>query len=90
MAAFLAEYRIASEELLCGNLKAAAWFPEGCYPPAYPFVGPPPPRRPLSPPTRAITVLESGAVERGEIPVVEPTAQHCGEATELRCRGRPP
>lgn len=69
--AFLGQYRIASDAFRGGNLKAATWFPEGCYPPALPFTGPPPPKRPLSPPTRQITVLDSGAVERGEIPVVE-------------------
>jgi hypothetical protein len=41
------------------------------YPPALAFVGPPTPPRPPSPPTRRIEILESGEVERGEIPVVE-------------------
>ena len=90
LADFLAEYRIASEALLGGNLKAIGWFPEGCYPPASPFIGPPPPRRPPLPPTRAIMVLESGAVERGELPVVEITAPVWEPAAESRCRGRPP
>ena len=69
--AFLAQFWEASAALRSGNLKAAEGFPDGCYPPALPFVGSPSPPRPPSPPTRLITVLESGEVERGEIPVVE-------------------
>ncbi len=82
---FQAQFQIASEALRHGNLKAAAWFPEGCYPAALPFVGPPPPKRPPWPPTRRITKLDSGAVERGEIPVVE-----IAPAVESRARGQPP
>ena len=67
---FLAQYWEASEALRSGNLKAAEWLPDGCYPPALPFIGDPPPPRLPSPPTRSITILESGTVERGEIPVV--------------------
>ncbi len=85
LAAFLARYWEASEALRGGNLKAASWFPEGCYPPALPFVGPPPPSRPPSPPTRQITILESGAIERGDIPVVEIPVR-----VEARARGQPP
>lgn len=70
-AAFLAQYSEASAALRGGNLKAASRFPEGCYPPALAFPGSPPLPRPPSPPTRRITILESGDVERGEIPVVE-------------------
>ncbi len=70
-AEFLAQYWEASSALRGGNLKAASWFPEGCYPPALAFVGAPAPTRPLSPPTRLITTLDSGRVERGDIPVVE-------------------
>ncbi len=84
-AEFLAQYRVASEAWLGGNLKAAGWFPEGCYRPAPPFTGPPPPRRPLSPPTRPITILDSGAAERGEIPVIEIPV-----VLEARARGQPP
>ncbi len=84
-AEFLAQYRVASEAWLGGNLKAAGWFPEGCFPPAPPFIGPPPPRRPPAPPTRSITVLDSGVVERGEIPVVEIPV-----VLEARARGQPP
>ncbi len=84
-AEFLAQYRVASEAWLAGNLNAAGWFPEGCYLPAPPFAGSPPPRRPPSPPTRPITILESGAVERGEIPVIEIPA-----LLEPRARGQPP
>jgi hypothetical protein len=98
--AFLAQYWEASEALRSGNLKAAEWFPDGCYPPALPFNGDPPLPRPPSPPTRSITVLESGAVERGEIPVVViparvwSTTRQKGEkswqAVEPRARGQPP
>ncbi len=84
-AAFLAQHREASEALRGGNLKAASWFPQGSYPPALPFIGQPPPRRPPSPPTRRITILESGGVERGEIPVVE-----IAVIIEVRARGQPP
>ncbi len=84
-AEFLGQYRVAAEVLRAGNLKAAGWFPDGCYPPALPFIGPPPPRRPPSPPTRPIATLDSGGVERGAIPVVEiPTM------LEARARGQPP
>ena len=88
MASFLAfqsQFRVASAALLRGNLKAATWFPEGSYPPALPFVGSPPPKRPPWPPTRPILHLDSGAVERGEIPVVE-----IGPTFEPRARGQPP
>ncbi len=84
-AEFLAQYRVASEAWLAGNLNAAGWFPEGCFLPAPPFAGPPPPRRPPSPPTRPITILDAGAVERGEIPVVEVPV-----LLEARARGQPP
>ncbi len=83
--AFLGRYRIASEAFRAGNLKAAGWFPEGCYPPALSFIGPPPPKRPPAPPTRRITILDSGGVERGEIPVVE-----IPRVIEARNRGQPP
>ena len=63
-------YDLASEALRSGDLNAAQRFPPGCFPPALAFVGPPPPRRPPRPPTRTITVLESGVVEKGPIPVV--------------------
>ncbi len=95
---YLARYWEASEALRGGNLEAANWFPEGCYPPALSFVGSPPPRTP-SPPTRWIEILDSGAVERGEIPVVEISVAICasrpwpGEASprcEPRARGQPP
>ena len=96
---YLAQYWEASEALRGGNLEAASWFPEGCYPPALAFVGPPALKRPPAPPTRRIEVLESGAVERGEIPVVEisgafrPTEPAFGGASpagEPRARGQPP
>ncbi|MCP3963070.1 MAG: hypothetical protein GY719_34965, partial [bacterium] len=95
---FLAQYWEASEALRSGNLKAAGWFPEGCYPPALAFIGQPPPRRPPPPPTRRIELLDSG-VERGDIPVVEivgvfRTASALPSATlqtaEPRARGQPP
>ena len=82
---FLGQYRIASEAFRAGNLKAAGWFPEGCYPPALPFKGAPPPKRPPWPPTRRIEKLDSGSVERGEIPVVEIVS-----VVEARARGQPP
>ncbi len=84
-AEFLARYRVASEAWLGGNLGAIGWFPEGSFPPAPPFLGPPPPRRPPAPPTRSMTTLESGAVERGEIPVIEIPV-----ILEARARGQPP
>ncbi len=79
---YQSQHQIASEALLGGNLQAAAWFPEGCYPSALPFVGPPAPKRPPSPPTRRLILEtvdaeddEAGGkvriIERGEIPVVE-------------------
>ena len=83
--AFQTQYQIASEALRRGHLKAAVWFPEGCYPAALPFVGPPPPKKPPWPPTRRITKLGSGAVERGEIPVVE-----IAPVVDSRARGQPP
>ncbi|MCP3958457.1 MAG: hypothetical protein GY719_11440 [bacterium] len=90
LAAFLAEYRIASEALLGGNVNAVEWFPGGCYPPAFPFIGPPPPRRPPSPPTRSMTILESGAVERGEIPIVQVPVSSRASVPDPRARGQPP
>ncbi len=82
------------------NLEAVHWFPEGTYPPALPFIGPKAPRRPPSPPTRRITVLESGDIERGEIPVVgisamagsagSATEDIAPDKTEPRARGQPP
>lgn len=92
LAAFLAQYREASEALLLGNLDALGWFPQGCYPPASPFVGDRPPPRLPSPPTRRILVLESGDVERGEIPVVTIPVMPkvVSAAVEPRARGQPP
>ena len=83
--AFQAQYQIASEAVRSGKLEAAAWFPQGCYPPALPFTGPPPPKCPPWPPTRQITKLDSGAVEKGKIPVVE-----IAPVVEARARGQPP
>jgi len=49
-AEFGAQYRMASEALrLRRNPAAIDWFPEGCFPPAQPFVGEPAPPRPPSP-----------------------------------------
>ncbi len=96
--AFLAQYAEASEAYRGGNLKALEWFPDGCFPPALRFLGMPAPARPPSPPTRRITVLESGKVERGEIPVVTiavrtwpAEAQSIGTVwdDEPRARGQP-
>ena len=96
-AAHLTQYRMASEALRRDrNMEAAGWFPPGCYPPALPFVGDPAPPRPPSPPTRRITVLKSGGVERGEIPVVEVPvvprrySLRAQEPEEPRARGEPP
>ncbi len=83
--AFLGQYRIASEAFRGGNLNAADWLPEGCYPPALPFKGPPAPKRPSWPPTRRIEKLDSREVERGEVPVVEILPE-----VEPRARGQPP
>ena len=96
---FQSQHQIASEALRSGHMEAAGWFPDGCYPPALPFTGPPPPPRPPSPPTRRMRVLESGDVERGEIPVVEITAtvhtagsepDRASRAIEPAARGQPP
>ncbi|MEM7357219.1 MAG: transposase, partial [Acidobacteriota bacterium] len=90
LAAFLAEYWGASEVLRSGNLEAAGWFPEGCFPPALAFTGAAPPRRPPLPPTRRLEVLDTGEIERGAIPIVEivPAVRN----TEIlpRARGQPP
>ncbi len=83
--AFQSQYQIASEALRRGNLKAADWFPDGCFPPALSFTGSPPPKRPPWPPTRRIEKFDSGTVERGEIPVVEIPV-----VVEPRARGQPP
>ena len=83
--AFLGQYRIASEAFRGGDLNAAGWFPEGCYPPALPFKGTPSPKRPPWPPTRRIEKLDSGTVERGELPVVEILP-----VLEARARGQAP
>ncbi len=71
----LSQYAMASEAFRSGHLEAADWFPEDTYPPALPLNGARAPRRPPSSPTRRIKVLESGVVERGEIPVVEMPAR---------------
>lgn len=84
-AAFQAQFQIASEAFRQGNLKAAGRFPEGCFPSALPFIGSPPPKRPPWPPTRRIEKLDSGKVERGEIPVIEIPL-----VIEARARGQPP
>ena len=95
---FLATYWEASAAYRGGKLKALDWFPEGCYSPALPFIGAPAPPRPPSPPTRRIVVLESGKVERGEIPVVTIPARTWPAAAastgtswddEPRARGQP-
>ncbi len=76
------------------NPKAIGWFPSSSYPPAFPFIGPPPPCRLPSPPTRRLEIEGSRIVERGEIPVVViPVSvwQNRGEASQLvRARGQPP
>ncbi len=82
---FQAQYQIASMSLRDGNLEAAGWFPEGCYPPALSFIGPPAPKLPPWPPTRQIQELDSGAIERGEIPLVEIQAP-----IDPKARGQPP
>ncbi len=83
--AFQTQHQIASASLRGGNLEAAGWFPEGCYPPALSFIGPPPPKRPPWPPTRQVRELDSGAIERGEIPLVE-----IGSPIAPKARGQPP
>ena len=87
---YLAQYREASAALRSGNLKAAGWFPVGSYPPALAFVGPPSPPRPPSPPTRRIEILDSGDIERGEIPVVEIPVMVLSDGPSPRARGQPP
>ncbi len=91
LSAFLTRYWDASEALRSGaghKLAAAAGFPEGCYPPALPFFGSPPPPLPPAPPTRRITVLDAGAIERGPIPVIELPVRIW--AVEPQARGQPP
>ncbi len=82
---FQAQYQIASASLRDGNLEAAGWFPEGCYPPALSFIGPPSPKRRPWPPTRQNRKPDSGPVERGEIPLVE-----IGSPIAPKARGQPP
>ncbi|MEM7356719.1 MAG: hypothetical protein AAF657_38235, partial [Acidobacteriota bacterium] len=90
LAAFLAEYWGASQALRSGNLKAAGWFPEGCYLPALAFTGTASQRRPPLPPTRRLEILDSGAIERGAIPIVT-IVPAVGIAEILpRARGQPP
>ncbi len=84
-AEFQSQFQIASEAFRSGNLKAVGWFPEGCFPPALPFLGSPLPKCPPWPPTRQIKKLDSGSVERGDIPVVEIPV-----VVEARARGQPP
>lgn len=93
---FMTQFYEASEALRSDNQVAEAFeFPVGCYPPALPFLGSPAPRLPPPPPTRRITVLESGAVERGPIPVVEPPVRIWGilavePEVQPQARGQPP
>ncbi|MCP4662271.1 MAG: hypothetical protein GY856_43270, partial [bacterium] len=63
----------------------------------YVLVGDPAPPTPPPPPTREVTELESGTVERGEIPVVEFPGRWQAAAPpkpqareEPRTRGQPP
>jgi hypothetical protein len=88
---FVAQYREASEALRSGEPDAPSRFPSGSYPPALPFSGNRPPPPPSAPPTRRITKLESGIVERDEIPVVTiPGRWSAAEPEEARARGQPP
>jgi hypothetical protein len=89
LTAFLAQYREASEALRAGELDAALRFPAGSYPPALPFTGDRPSPPPPSPPTRRITEMDSGIIDRGEIPVVEIPGRWRAEE-EPRARGQPP
>ncbi len=82
--AFLARYWSATERLadrrssLIRDLLQD--FPPGCYPPALPFLGDPPPMRPPLPPSRRLEIVGSDVIGRGDIPVVEVP----------RARGQPP
>ena len=87
-AEFNAMYELASQALRSGDLEAAHRFPPGCFPPPLAFVGPPPPPLPPRPPTRTITVSESGVVERGPIPVIVIATRN--QFVEPRARGQPP
>ncbi|MEM7354133.1 MAG: transposase [Acidobacteriota bacterium] len=91
--AFATQYKIASAALrLRRKTEAIGWFPEGSYPPASPFVGPPPPPRPPAPPTRRLTLQRGGVIDRGELPVVEIPAARAALAQARdgsRARGRP-
>ncbi|MCP4573810.1 MAG: hypothetical protein GY838_15740, partial [bacterium] len=69
--AFVADYGVAAEALLSGRLDAVSWVPVGSYLPAMVVVGDPAPPVGPPPPTREVTELKPGIVERGEIPVVE-------------------
>ncbi|MEM7352938.1 MAG: transposase [Acidobacteriota bacterium] len=88
--AFLAEYWAASEALRSGNLEAAGWFPDGCYPPAQAFAGVAPQRRPPLPSTRQLEVFDSGEIERGAVPIVELTPAVLIARLLPRARGHPP
>ena len=83
------QYWEASEASRGANLEAASWFPDGCNPPALQFTDSPPPRRPPAPPMRPIKVPELGAVERGEIPVIElPVTVSAGKLEAIEPKAR--
>ncbi len=81
-------YDLAAQALRSGDLGAAHRFPPGSFPPALAYVGPPAPPPPRRPPTRTITVSETGVVERGPIPVVVIATR--SQVVEPRARGQPP
>ena len=83
---FVNVYLIASEMLRSGRRlpKAASFFPQGCYPPALPFIGSPAPRRPPPPPTRGLEYEGKNLVSRGPILVVEPPVRIWGLPPQVR------
>ncbi len=65
-------------------------FPQGCFPPALPFIGASPPPCPPTPPTRRLEYSENGKeiVGRGPIPVIR--VPRCDrEAVKRNCRAPP-
>ena len=86
---FVDRYMIASEILRSGKClpAEASLFPQGCYPPALPFLGSPSPSRSPAPPTRRLVYKGKKVVERGPILVVEPPVRIWFD--EPRTRGHP-
>ena len=86
---FMTQYLVASEILRSGKCRQAEaiLFPQGCYPPALPFLGSLISPRPPVPPTRRLVYKGKRVVEWGPILVVEPPVAIWFE--EPRARGHP-